>query len=130
MAWQRRWRIESKEKWLRILRALIEMRIDPGRKALELIVREEREEKTVAMRKLFHAVCADMAPHLGYTPGATKLRVKASFYGVEVKNEDGVYYALVPSSEESDREEYSRLIDHAYQYAANAGITLVDRRTH
>ena len=127
MAWARRWRIDSRERLGAVLAGLRTVLIDP-RAPLELILRTERREKTSAQRKLFHAVCADIAPLVGLTPSGTKLKVKASFYGVDIKGEDGVYYALVPSSEESDREEYSRLIDHAYQWAAEAGHHVPDRR--
>jgi hypothetical protein len=108
---------------------MLGMTFDPERRPLEIIVREERIEKSNEQRKLFHAVCADLAPHLGLTPRACKLRMKADFYGVEVVNEDGVIVAVVPSSEDSDREEYSRLIDHTYQFAAEQSIALADRRT-
>ena len=127
MAWARRWRIDSRERLLQVLAAIHGTLVDP-RAPLELVLRTERREKTSAQRKLFHAVCADIAPLVGLTPGGTKLKVKASFYGVDIKGEDGVYYALVPASEESDREEYSRLIDHAYQWAAEAGHHVPDRR--
>ena len=128
MAWARRWRVDSRGKLLAVLSGLAGVMVDP-RAPLEMILRTERREKTAAMRKLFHAVCADISPLVGLTPGGTKLKIKASFYGVEIRNEDGVYYALVPSSEESDREEYGRLIDHAYQWAAEAGHHIPDRRT-
>lgn len=108
--------------------ALLGMKIDFARCPVEVIVREERVEKTAPQRALFHAACSDLAPLLGLTPGQTKLRVKAAFYGVDVKTENGVYVALVPSSESSDREEYSRLIDHVYQFAAEGGFELPDRR--
>lgn len=104
------------------------MIVDP-REPLELIIRPERIEKTHEQRKLFHAVCSDIAPHRHEEPRVTKLKVKAAFYGVEVVlKEDGVIVAVVPSSEDSDREEYSRLIDFAYQWAAEQGIYVPDRR--
>ena len=128
MAWSRRWRIDSREKWHRILGALAAMAVDFRRHPVVLIAREEREEKTPEQRKLWHAVIGDLAPRMGMTPAQVKLRVKAAFWGVEVQGEGDFYYALVPSSEDADREEYSRLIDFTYQYAAEAGIVLVDRR--
>ena len=128
MAWTRRGRVDSRARLLAVLSALGHTLVDQ-QAPLEIILRTERKEKTHAQRKLFHAVCADIAPLVGLTPGGTKLKIKASFYGVEIKGDDGVYYALVPSSEESDREEYSRLIDHAYQWAAEAGHHIPDRRT-
>lgn len=128
MAWSRRWRIDSPEKWSRILSALLSMAVDFRRHPVTLIVREEIREKTPEQRALWHAVIGDLAPKMGLTPAQTKLRVKAAFWGVEVQGEGDFYYALVPSSEDADREEYSRLIEFTYQYAAEAGIVLVDRR--
>ena len=127
MAWARRWRVDSRERLQAVLAGLTRTLVDE-RAPLELILRTERREKTAPQRKLFHAVCADIAPLVGLTPGGAKLKIKASFYGVEIKGEDGVYYAMVPSSEDSDREEYSRLIDHAYLWAAEAGHNIPDRR--
>jgi hypothetical protein len=129
MTWARRWRIDSREKWERILRTLADMKFDPDRHPMELIVREERREKSHEQRKLWHAVIGDLAPHLSLTPAQCKLLVKARFWGVEVKGEGDFYYALVPASEDADREEYSRLIDFTYQLAAEQGIYLPDRRT-
>ncbi len=125
--WTQRWRIDSREKLARVVAGIARVPFDPAR-PLELILRTERKEKTGAQRALFHAVCAELAPHLGETPGQVKLRIKADFYGVEVRHENGTYYGLVPSSEDSDREEYTRLIDHVYQFAAKAGVFLQDQR--
>lgn len=104
------------------------MDVDFSQHPTELIMRAEYRQKTDAQRKLFHAVCADVAPLWGLTPRAVKLKVKADFYGVEVIDRDGVIVAVVPSSEDSDREEYSRLIDHTYQMAAESGFEIPDRR--
>lgn len=147
MSWARRWRIDSRGKWRAILTALIDMSVDFARNPCELIVRNVREEKTHGDRKLFHAVCADIAPHWGMTPGATKTKVKEDFYGATVSIEPGRlsteelvafkrlldklghYEVVVQSSEDSDREEYCRMIDHAYQMAAESEIQIPDRRT-
>jgi hypothetical protein len=147
MAWQRRWRIDSQGKWLAILRALTGLGWDFAARPCELLVRTERVEKTEGQRRLFHAVCADLAPHWGMTPEGVKAKVKEGFYGGEVHigpgrlTEDevatfmrllakvGPYTVVVQSSEDSDREEYGRLIDHAYQMAAESEVYLADRRT-
>lgn len=127
MAWTRRWRIDSQRRLIAVT-GLVSHTLVSESAPLELILRTERKEKSPAQRALFHAVCADIAPLVGLTPGGAKLKIKASFYGVDIIGEGGVYYALVPSSEDSDREEYSRLIDHAYQWAAEAGFNIPDRR--
>ena len=129
MAWARRWRIDSREKWRQVLRALLEFEVDFRRHPIELVAREERMEKTPDQRRLFHAVCADLAPQLGLTPGQAKQLVKAEFYGVDHKTVAGRTYEFTRSSEDSDREEYSRLIDFAYQWGAENGIVIAERRT-
>lgn len=125
MNWSRRWIIDSPGKLADVLRELRPVRVD---QPLELILRTERVDKTAGQRALFHAVCGEIAARMSMTPAQVKLRIKAAFYGVDVKNDDGIYYALVPSSEDSDREEYSRLIDHAYAWAAEGGHFIPDRR--
>ena len=124
----RTWRIDSDETFRRVLGAMSAFKVDFERHPMELILREEYVEKTHDQRKLFHAICNEAAPLLSLTPRATKLKIKADFYGVEVIDQDGVIVAVVPSSESSDREEYSRLIDHAYQFCAEAGVFIPDRR--
>lgn len=113
---------------MELLKALSEWEIDFATMPCELVFRSERVEKTAGQRNLFHAVCSDLAPHFGLTPGGMKLKVKASFYGIEIRDEAGIYYAVVPSSEDSDREEYGRLIDHAYRMGAEQGFAVPDRR--
>ncbi len=147
MAWQLRRRIDGRGKWLAILSALRDLSIDFARYPCELVVRSERVEKTPADRGQFHAACADLAPLWGETPGAVKQKVKEDFYGADVVIEKGVltpeetqelgrllsklghYSVVVQSSEDSDQEEYRRLIAHLYQMAAESGHQLIDRRT-
>jgi hypothetical protein len=124
----RRWRIDSAEKLRGVLDALRVFSVDFQIHPMTLELRTEREEKSDAQRKLWHAVIGDLAVAMHMTPAACKLRIKAGFWGVEVKGEGDFYYALVPSSEEAEREEYSRLIDYTYQYAAENGIIIQDRR--
>lgn len=95
---------------------------------LEVSARTPRKEKTPAQRKLFHAVCSDAAVELGLTPMQVKHAVKIDFYGEEVFVVKGVHYAYVQDSEDSERDEYSRLIDHAYLWAAERGVVIPDRR--
>jgi hypothetical protein len=80
-------------------------------------------------RRRFHAICADIAPHVGMTPAKVKLHVKADFYGIALVEEDAMYVEVVPSSEQSsDRDEYDRLTDHALQWAAQRDVFIPDRR--
>ena len=127
MAWTRRWRIDSRRRLTAIAGLISHTLVSEGA-PLELILRTERKEKSPAQRALFHAVCADLAPHLGLTPGETKQLIKEIFYGVETRTVLGVERRFTQSSEDSDREEYSRLIDCAYQTSAEQGINIPDRR--
>lgn len=97
---------------------------------LELILRSERVEKTSAQRALWHAVMADAAPHLGLTPGEVKQLIMETYHGFEMKTVFGVEHKFVneTSSEDADRELYGRRIDFTYQYLAENGIVLPDRR--
>lgn len=146
MSWGSRWLIDSREKWERILRALAESSIDFERHHAELIFRDERVEKPDWARRLFHAICADLAPHWGISPAAVKARVKENFYGAEVLigegkltadevielkrllDKIGFYEVVVRSSEDSDADEYRRLTDHAILMAADDGVLIPDRR--
>lgn len=147
MAWERRFRIASREKWLTILAALREMSVNFSEHPAQLIVRSERIPIQGWRRRLFHAVCSDVAPLWGVSPGEAKERVKTDFYGAEIVAEKGRlepdeviefqrllsklgHYTLVlQSSEDSDDEEYARLVEHLYQMAAESGFHIPDRRT-
>lgn len=94
----------------------------------EIIIRPARREKTHDQRKLFHAICGDIGLEMGHTPGKVKMMVKQDYYGFEKIRVGRRVYKYVQSSEESDREEYSRLIDYAYQWAAEREILIQDRR--
>lgn len=120
MAWSRRWRINSREKWLRILAHLRDFGPDFRRHPLELIVREEITPKSDAQRALFHAVCEDVGPLIGYTPGEFKDEVKRQWFG------DGWQRM---STEDLPHEHYGHMIDLAYRIASWNEIYLPDRRS-
>ena len=127
MAWRRSWRIDSQAKLARVLGGISAVAVNP-RRPFELILRDEHKDKTHDQRKLFHAICAEGAPQLGLTPGEAKQAIKEAFYGVEVKVIMGRRYTIVQSSEDSDRPEYSGLIDFAYQWFAEGNVQIPDRR--
>ena len=146
MAWDRRWLIDSREKLSRLAKYLAEFSVDFSRHPFELVFREEAKPIDSNDRRHFHAVCGDLAPLLGLTPGAVKRAIKEEFYGVEMVvqggrlSEDealefqrllskvGPYELVVQSSEISSGAEYRRLRDFAYQYAAERGFNIPDRR--
>lgn len=127
MGWQREWIIDSQDKLRRVLGGLSALVVNP-KFPFELILREQRKDKTTKQRNLFHAICAEGGPKVGLTPGEAKQAVKRDFYGYEVRSVQGRRYELIQSSEDSDREEYSGLIDYAYQWFSEAGVYVPDRR--
>lgn len=129
MGWTRRWRIDSRARFLSVLSSLTHTMVSPAA-PLELILRTERKEKTSGQRALWHAVMGDAAPLLGLTPGEVKQLVMEEFHGVHFKTVFGTkrWFCDVESSEDADKEEYSRRIDFTYQFLAEKGIVVPDRR--
>lgn len=132
-AFVRRWRVDSPEKFARVIGALGTFKFDFERRPMELILREELRHKSDAQRRLWHATMSDLAPHLGLTPAETKGLIKRLFFGVTLKTVTlagrEVPVEIVPSSEEADAEQYSELINFTLQFSAEQGIALQDRRT-
>jgi len=82
--------------------------------------------KTHEQRKKFHAICRDAGLALGLTPGQVKAAVKQDYFGIDEFKVRDKWYRMVKSSEDTDRIEYSSLIDAAYQWAAENGIAIPD----
>lgn len=133
MPWSRRWRIDSREKFERVLRALEAFEADFSRMPCEVIIREELQPLTDRQRGLFHAVCEDAAPHFGMSPGEFKAEVKRQYYGDEdmidrlIALLRGVQSGKF-STEQLDHEHYGLLIDVAFLICAEAGVVIPDRR--
>lgn len=83
-----------------------------------LELRKPTKEKTAAQRSLWHAVIGDIAEKVGLTPREVKDSVKKDYWG-----------AKPPSTEKLDRDEYGKLIDYTYQWAAEREVYIPDRRT-
>ena len=128
MTFERRAIVGSRER-LRAVLDSFKACLVSSESPIEVIVRTPRKEKSHDQRALWHAVMAELAPQLGLTPGQTKQLIKAEFYGTEQKVVNGRVYEFTQSSEDSDRAEYSHLIDFTYQLAAEQGIAILDRRT-
>ena len=128
MTFERRAIVGSRERLRAVLDSFKACLVSSER-PIEVIVRTPRKEKSHDQRALWHAVMAELAPQLGLTPGQTKQLIKAEFYGTEQKVVNGRVYEFTQSSEDSDRAEYSHLIDFTYQLAAEQGIAILDRRT-
>jgi hypothetical protein len=54
------------------------------------------------------------------------MAVKADYYGIDSFKLNGKTYMHLQSSEESDRVDYSTLIDFTYQWAAENGVAILD----
>src|SRR5688572_21628579 len=126
MAWAMRWRIDTREKLRSVVASLAGMLV--GKQPLELILRTERVPIAGVQRRRFHAIAADIAPHVGMTPAQVKRHIKADFYGISLIWENGLYVEVIQSSEDSDSEEYERLTDHALQWASERGVFIPDRK--
>jgi len=130
----RHYRIDRIERWESVLRLLLAMRPDCEKHPLEIIVREEDKQKTHDQRKLFHALCDDLARSgaealKGHSPGDIKQMIKAAYFGTDEVKVGKYTFTIIRSSEELDRDGYSHLIDFAYSWAAlEAGVEMPDRR--
>jgi hypothetical protein len=124
--WSMRWRIDTREKLRSVVASIAGMLV--GKQPLELILRTERVPIAGVQRRRFHAICADIAPHVGLTPGKVKLHVKADFYGLALVWENAIWVEVIQSSEDSESEEYERLAEHALQWAAEKGVFIPDPR--
>ena len=81
--------------------------------------------KTNDQRKKFHALCGEIGKHIGLTPGKVKESIKEDFYGIDEWKIGNKWYRGVKPSEQSDRAEYSALIEYTLQWAAeNCGLIL------
>ena len=74
--------------------------------------------KTNAQRNTFHRMCRELGNHIGLTAGKVKEAVKEDFFGIEEWKIGSKWYRGVRPSELAEREEYSQLIDHLIQFAA------------
>lgn len=118
----------SRKRWLEVLSMLSNMLIRQE-DDLQLTVGPVRKEKTHTQRKLFHALCAEAGKGLGYTKGQVKAMVKIEHYGTDTMTTPSKKtYEVVQSSEDSDREDYSALIETLLRWAAENGVPL-DVRT-
>lgn len=136
----RRYWIDSKPQARRVAEELLRLDVGPQRVA-EVIVRPARREKTTSQRGLLHTLLAEAALHLHITPREAKEWLKEDYYGVDSKlvsyktqdrrgrwRKRTMVVETVQSTEDEDRAGYGRLIDYLYQWAAEKGIVLTERR--
>lgn len=85
-------------------------------------------DKTNSQRNLFHKLYRIIGAEQGETPGHVKYAIKSDFYGVDEYKIGTRWYRGVRSTESSERDEYSALIDFTYIWAAqNLGMTLAGK---
>lgn len=92
----------------------------------QVTLSERVKDKTAEQRGKFHALCAKVGKEIGLTPGQVKAAVKQEYFGLDEFKFGDKWYRAVKSSEDADRGEYSGLIDHLYQWAAEAGVYIHD----
>ena len=94
------------------------------RKSCPTCKRPFRLDKTAEQRNKFHAICRDIGSVLGLTPGQVKAAIKQEWFGIDEFKMGNKWYRTVKSSEDTDRIEYSELIEAAFRWAAENGIAL------
>jgi hypothetical protein len=85
--------------------------------------------KSHEQRKKFHAICADIGREIGLTPGQVKAAIKQEHFGLDEFKFGNKWYRTVQSSEDTDRPEYSELIETALRWAAENGVVIPDAQT-
>jgi hypothetical protein len=100
----------------------------PADKKYRITVQDYKEQKTIEQRNFFHTLCGILGDELGYTKGQMKEVIKQELMGKEIVVICGVEKEITRSSEELGKEEYSQLIETAYQVGALMGVYLPDAR--
>lgn len=117
----------SRQKLMRILSTLSALLVTE-QDDLEIELRTRRKEKSHQQRKLFHGLCTEAGKELGLTKAAVKEIVKEEHFGRDrFIAPNGKVYDILPSSEESDRYDYSALIETLLRWAAENGVPLDTR---
>ena len=91
---------------------------------VQVEIKPYKKDKTAEQRGWFHKLCGLISGETGYTQGEVKELIKKHIIGTKVVCIGSVAREVTESSEKLNREEYSSLIDGAYQIGAMAGIQL------
>ena len=83
-------------------------------------------DKTAAQRGKFHSICRRIGLGLGLTPGQVKDAVKSYHFGYDEFKVGNKWYRTVRSSESASKGEYAELMDAAYRWAAENGVSIED----
>ena len=84
------------------------------------------QTKSNVQRNKFHQLCRTIGKELGLEPGAVKEAIKIDFFGLDEVKVGNKWYRIVRSSEEADKLEYSELIEFAYRWAVDNGVSFDD----
>ena len=82
--------------------------------------------KSVEQRNKFHAICRQLGKELGNTPAEIKMAVKLEHFGLDEFKVRDKWYRGIRSSEDTDRIEYSELIEAALRFGAENDIAIED----
>lgn len=85
--------------------------------------------KSNEQRRKFHKVCRLIGLEIGLTPGQVKAAIKQDHFGIDEFKMGDKWYRTIQSSEDTDRIEYSELIEAGYRWAAENGIAINDSAT-
>jgi hypothetical protein len=83
-------------------------------------------DKTHEQRKKFHAICREISNQIGLTPGQVKAAIKQDQFGIDEFKMGNKWYRTVKSSEDTDRVEYSELIEAAYRWGAENEVVITE----
>jgi hypothetical protein len=121
----RRYWAKSRGDLRRIADEISRLAVGP-RDVVEIVIRPARTHRDERfrgiLRRALHAVIGDIAREIGETPKYVKNEIKLDYYGAP---ESG---AELPSTEDEDEDGTRVLIDFAYQWAAERGVLIPDRR--
>ena len=94
-------------------------------KAMEVLIRPYKENKTREQENFFHLLCGILGDKIGFRKGETKALVKAYIIGQKTVECPGERTITVPMESSSlPKDEYSELIEGCYEIGAFHGVQL------
>ena len=97
-------------------------------KPMQVIIKLYKKDKTAEQRNFWHVLLGILSEETGYTVGEVKELIKKDELGTKDVMIGKVLHTVTESSEEANRETYSRLIEATYRLGAEAGISLPNPR--
>jgi hypothetical protein len=118
---RRAFKITSKQIRHNAVQAVLECTAE---KVMRVTIEPYVEDKTGEQRGFWHVLLKIISDETGYRQEEVKELVKKKCLGTRSITIGGYEKEVTVSSESKNRTEYSELIDHTYQLAAEAGISL------